>query len=134
MKEIENKNGDIFPIISKGKSLSTVDKIRESLETKTFIEMALEDNDVLSLLCTHRSTLSVFEKFNYPLLFSMNRGIKAKANLPFALIATRETTKAQHTIEHIVERTKPRLENFVEKFMKKSGNLLEDIWKGSIVR
>ena len=134
LKEIKNKNGDIFPIISKGKSLLTISKLEESVEAKTFIEMALEDQDVLSLLCTHYSILSVFEKSNFPMLFSILRGAKVKPEFPFALVATRETTKAKHTIEHIVERAKPTFENLVEKYTGKYGKLLEDIdVKGNVV-
>ncbi|MEA2033145.1 MAG: hypothetical protein U9N41_06135 [Euryarchaeota archaeon] len=134
LKEIKNKNGDIFPIISKGKSLFTISKLKESVEAKTFIEMALEDQDVLSLLCTHYSILSVFEKSNFPMLFSITRGAKVKPEFPFALVATRETTKAKHTIERIVERAKPTFENLVEKYTGKYGKLLEDTGvKGDVV-
>ncbi|MGC8913059.1 MAG: hypothetical protein ACP5LE_03865 [Thermoplasmata archaeon] len=128
MKEVKNRNGDIFPIISKGKHLLTMAKLKESVEAKTFIEMALKDQDVLSLLCNHYSILSVFdEKFNFPMLFSINRRAKVKSGFPFALVATRETTKAQHSIEHIVERAKPTFRNLAEKFMEKYGKFLEDI-------
>jgi len=127
LKEIKNKNGDIFPIISKGKPLSTLSKLKESVEAKTFIEMVLEDQDMLGLLCTHFSSLSVFEKFNFPMLFSVNRGAKVESEFPFALIATKETTKAQHTIDRIVERAKPTFENRAERFMGKYGRILENI-------
>ncbi len=127
MKEIKNKSGDIYQIISKGNSLSLAAKLNESLEAKTFIEMALEDDDVLKLLCTHRSTLSVIEKFNFPLLFSIHRNTEVKSELPFATLAKKEGIKGQHTIEHIVERAKPTLENIGNKFQKKYGKLLQDI-------
>lgn len=127
LKEITNKSGDIYQIISKGNSLSMAAKLNESLEVKTFIEMALEDDDILNLLCTHRSTLSVIEKFNFPLLFSIHREKEVKSELPFATLAKKENIKGQHTIEHIVERAKPTLENLGNKFKAKYGKLLEDI-------
>lgn len=127
MKEIKNKSGDIYQIISKGNSLAIATKLKESLEAKTFIEMALEDDDVLNLLCTHRSTLSVFEKFNFPLLFSIHREMGIKSELPFATLAKKESIKGQDTIEHIVERAKPTLEDLENKFKAKYGKLLEDI-------
>ena len=129
MKEIINKDGDTLPVISKGKALSIIAKLKEFVEAKIFVEMAIEDNDVLSLLCTHRSILSAFEKFNFPLLFTVNRATRVKSELPFALVATKEGTKAQHTIESIVERAKPTFENLFNKFMGKYGMLLEDIDK-----
>jgi hypothetical protein len=93
MKEIRSKNGEVFTIISKGKPLSTMAKLRESVEIKTFIDMILEDTDVLNLLCTHRSILSMFERFNFPLLFTINLRGKEKLELPFALVATKESKR-----------------------------------------
>lgn len=127
MKEIRNKNGETLPVISKGKALSIVAKLKESIEAKTFVEMALDDNEVLRLLCSHRSSLSAFEKYNFPMLFSIKRWIKVKSDLPFTLVATKETAKSQHRIEQIIERAKPTLEELSKNFMKKHATLLEDI-------
>lgn len=127
LKEIKNKKGDIFPIISRGESLSIMSKLKESVEAKTFIEMALEDEDVLGLLCTHYSTLSMFEKINFPMLFSINRNPKIKSDFPFALVATREGTIAQHTLENIAEKAKPAIENLSKKFLEKYEEILRNI-------
>ena len=128
LKEIKDKNGKIFPIISKGKSLLISTKLNESLKAKTFIEIALDDNDTLSLLCNHRSTLSIFEKSNFPLLFGINReSKKIKSELPFSIVAKKETAKMEHTIEHISDRAKPKLEEFSKRLEAQYGKILEDI-------
>ncbi len=127
MKQLIDKNGEKFPIVCNSKSLSIATKLKESLKAKTFVEMVIKDENVLRLLCIHRSSLSPFEKFNFPLLFSINRGKSQKSPLPFELIAIKEETKAQHTIERIIERAKPKLGNLFEKFMSKYGLLLQDI-------
>lgn len=126
LKEIENGNGYI-PIISKGKSLSVETKLNESLEVKTFIEIALDDNDVLSVLCNHRSTLSIFEKFNVPLLFSIDRESNIESDLPFDTVAKKEITKVEYTIDHITERAKPNIEDFTKRLEAQYGKVLEDI-------
>jgi len=127
LKEIKDKNGNIFPIISKGKSLLIETKLNESLEVKTFIEIVLDDNDTLSLLCNHRSTLSIFDKFNFPFLFSINREAKIKSELPFSIVAKKETAKMEYTIEHISERAKPKLEKFGKRLEARYGKIIEDI-------
>ena len=80
LTEIHTKSGNSLQIISKGESSLILNKIKESLEARTFVEMVLKDDDVLKLLCNHRSTLSSFEQFSYPLLFSIKRDKKTKSN------------------------------------------------------
>lgn len=102
-------------------------KLKESLEAKTFIEMALKDEEVLRLLCTHHSSLSICEEFNFPMLFSMIGKARGKAKSPFSVVAITESTKAQYTIDHITESAKPRFENFMKKILTECEKAIENI-------
>ena len=122
--EIRNKEGITLPVISPNRKLENLHKkIKDTLEIRTFFEMIDEDKDALRLLTNHYSTLSPFEKFNLPLLFS----ISSTANLPFEIMAKKETAKAEHTIERIVEKSKPKIEELIDKFKLRFGLLFKEL-------
>ncbi|VUT27718.1 MAG: hypothetical protein SYNGOMJ08_00268 [Candidatus Syntrophoarchaeum sp. GoM_oil] len=122
LERITSKTGESLPIISNDETFKTYEKVK-TLEAKTFLKLALNDENILKLLTTHQSNLSPFKKFNYPLLFSLN----AQGDLSFGLMAEKESIKVEYTIGQIGEKTKPNLERLVKKFETKYVPLIEQL-------
>ncbi|CAD7775067.1 MAG: hypothetical protein KBONHNOK_00788 [Candidatus Methanoperedenaceae archaeon GB50] len=128
LKKITSKTGESLPIISNDETFKTYEKVK-TLEAKTLLKLALNDENILKLLTTHRSNLSPFKKFNYPLLFSLN----AQRALPFGLMAEKESIKVEHTVGQIGEKTKPNLERLVKMFETKCVPLIEQLEADNLI-
>jgi hypothetical protein len=127
LDHIINKNNKVIEIITTGKSSTICENLRNSVESKTFIETLLSDYETLNLLSTYHPVFSPFKNINFPLLFSMKRWVRGNPELPFKQIATKESTKAQHTIEKIIEKAKPKIDTIAEEFENKYKSSIEKI-------
>ncbi len=122
--KIKTENGESLETVSSGNHLSTFAKLMGSLEANTFIVKVHEDSDVLNLLSGYHKSLSPFEHFIIPLLFSINRQKKAKEDLPWDKVDTEEENRTHVSSENMIRQAIPAIDGFFEKFNEKYKKIL----------
>lgn len=118
LEYIINKKGKQYSLVYNKDSMTLMEGVMSSLESKTFLKRILKDYDVLNILCNHSVTLSIFEDYNFPLLFSMKDITKPVVGDYFEDIADEESIKTQHIISEVTKKAKPLVSKLLKKYPK----------------
>jgi hypothetical protein len=134
LDKITNNKGKDYSLIHNKESMDIMERIMSSLESKTFMKKMLKDYDTLNLLCNHRNTLSIFEDYNFPLLFSIKEFTKPEMEKYFEGVADDERIKTQHIISEVTKKAKPVVKKLLKKYPKyfkgKEVNILRKVLTG----
>lgn len=109
LEKLINKDGEEFPIISKGESLSIISAIRDSINSQTVLELIIDDNDVLNLLTNHKTTMTSFRGHNFPLLFSLSENAKPALEGQFDDLSKQRSILTQRLIGKILSESLPHI-------------------------
>jgi len=130
LRSISSEDGSSYEVISKMDISKDYYGYYDSPDAiSTFLHL-LEDQNAISILTNHYSTLSVSERVNFPVLCSVRRKSK-NTDSPFKHLSPTDKLKAEHKMDRIIELAKPKAESllmsFITQYPDKSRDLISNI-------